>query len=114
MGLESVFNGEVMEAEFGLKLPQEIEAGFVQADQDDVPRFARLLPGLLHRDLRHAAPGRICDSGDNAGLPVRGCGYGLERLIHVQPTPAAPARCRSHINPAQSLGCGEPRQTAGS
>ena len=66
MGLEGVLDGEFMQAELYLNLPQKIEAGLVQADPDHMPGLARPLPGLVDGNLGHAPAARISGRGDDA------------------------------------------------
>ena len=47
VGLERILDGKLVQAELRLDLPQEIEAGLVQADPDHMPGLARPLAGLL-------------------------------------------------------------------
>ena len=56
--VKRIFHGQLMQAELALKLAQEIKAGFVQADPDHVPGFARALPGVRNPvDLRWPTTG---------------------------------------------------------
>ena len=67
MGLEGVLDGEVVQAELRLELPQEVEARLVQADPDHMAGLARPFAGLLDRDLGHAPAADIDGRGDDAG-----------------------------------------------
>ena len=81
--LERILDGEVMQAELRLDLPQEIEAGLVQADPDHVPGLARPLAGLLDGHLGHASATRIGGRGDHAGGVLGLNRYELESVRHV-------------------------------
>ena len=82
MGLEGILDGEFMQAELPLDLPQKIQAGLVQADPDHVPGLARPVSRLLDGNVGHAPAFRIGDRGHHARDALGLNRNELERVRH--------------------------------
>ena len=94
MGFEGVLDGELMEAELGLELPQESKAGLVQSNPDHMPRLARPFPHIRDGNLCHALAARIDRRGDHAGTVLGLTRCNLEIIRHDHTTRGAKIRCQ--------------------
>jgi hypothetical protein len=81
VGFERVLDGEIMQAKFPLELSQDIQAGLVQADPDNVFRFARPLANI--RDGHFGHPSAACiNSRSNHARGVRGLSQDWPESVH--------------------------------
>ena len=76
--LAGVLDGELMQVELRLHAPQELVAGFEEADPDDMAGSLRPVAGLVDRDVGDALAAGIDARRDDAGLIDRRCRRGYE------------------------------------